>query len=313
MKIKSWFPLVTPLPLTTLPMRLMMKWIHIIRLLFKVEGAQVIGQSPHGSTLLKLRRDCALGRKGSILEIPKDHVIYESVRQFGSWELDEAKFLASALKRSAKNLVGSESRTVLLDIGANSGLVALQAMNLAKTSNSLFLFEPVPQYAQAIKTNLNSFKDVQICNFALSNRNDEAPMYTEASNHGNTSLFEKTVPSIKRVKQTIRLVDTADFFFANLNSYERYVIKCDTQGMDALILSNVPSHVWDKTEAAIIEVTALPEIDVSHVDALLDQIKAFPYKSWQASKGVKIDIAEIRDFWLSKSERHKNLYLRSFS
>lgn len=310
MQIKSWFPLVAPSPFTSFPRRLAMKWLHILRLIVRMEGAQVIGKSQQGSALLKLRRNCALGPKGSVLEIPIDHVIYESVRHFGSWEFDEAKFLASALKRATESKAGKAARVALLDIGANSGLVALQAMNLAKTTNSVFLFEPVPQYAEAIKTNLNSVKDVHICNFALSNRNDEALMYTEASNHGNTSLFEKTVPAINRVKQTIRLVDTAEYFLANLNSYDKYVIKCDTQGMDALILSNVPEAIWAKTEGAIIEVTALPEIDVGHVDSLLDRIKDFNFMSWHESKGAKLDVTEIRDFWLNKSERHKNLYLR---
>ncbi|NDA82673.1 MAG: FkbM family methyltransferase [Actinobacteria bacterium] len=309
MKIKSWFPLVSPLPIATAPLRLLMKWVHIVRLLLRIEGAQVIGESPNGNSRLRLRKDCALGAKGTILEIPKDHVIFESVRQFGSWELDESKFLAAGLTNIAKTQRNTGESTVLLDIGANSGLVALQAINLAKTSNSLFLFEPVPQYAQAIQKNLSGLPRVEICNFALSDRNDDALMYTEAANHGNTSLYENTVPAINRVKQTIRLVDTAEYFRTNLASFDRYVLKCDTQGMDALILSRVPESVWQKVEAAIIEVTALPQIDVDHVNALLNKLSGFQYVSWHAKKREKMDISEIREFWLSKSERHKNLYL----
>ncbi len=307
MKIKSWTPFVSPLPLLSLPSRLLEKWIHIFRLLLRVEGAQVIGKSTTGSALLKLRKSCALGQKGAVVEIPRDHVIFESVRQFARWELDEAKFLAAGLKKVAENQ--NQTKSVLLDIGANSGLVSLQAMNLAGTRNSVFLFEPVPQYAQAIKTNLRAFPEVNICIFALSDRNDEAVMYTEASNHGNTSLFEKTVPAINRVKQTIRLVDTAEYFRTHLESFDKYVLKCDTQGMDALILSKVPDSVWMRTEAAIIEVTALPEVDVSDVDTLLGKIANFEFVSWHANKREKMEMAEIREFWLSKSERHKNLYL----
>ena len=79
--------------------------------------------------------------------------------------------------------------------------------------------------------------------------------------------------------------------------------------MDALILSKVPDSVWMRTEAAIIDVTALPETDVSDVDTLLGKIANFEFVSWHANKSAKMEMAEIRQFWLSKSERHKNLYL----
>lgn len=310
MKIKSWFPLVAPFPLTNLPYRLLMKWIHIFRLVARKEGAAVVGQATNGSSLLKLRRTCALGEKGRVLEIPKDHVIFESVRQFGRWELEEAKFLAAELLKISNQTHGALNRTVLLDIGANSGLVSLQAMNLSKTDNFLYLFEPIPQYAQAIKTNLSLISNVKICNFALSDRNSESWIYTEAANHGNTSIYENTVPSINRVKQSIQLTDTAEFFQSNLANFDNYIIKCDTQGMDALILSRIPESVWQRTQAAIIEVTALPQIVIEDVDALLERIATFSTVTWHANKNEKIKISEIRDFWLSKSERHKNLYLQ---
>jgi len=97
-------------------------------------------------------------------------------------------------------------------------------------------------------------------------------IYTESKNYGNTSLFESAVPEMDRIQQKILLVNTEHFFENNLMSYDRYVIKCDTQGMDTLICSNIPDMVWQKTECAIIEVWALPEINAQHVDSLLEKL-----------------------------------------
>lgn len=61
---------------------------------------------------------------------------------------------------------------VFLDIGANTGLITLQAMNLAKTNQDAILVEPIPRHVDAIRNNVENILEkgkVHIMQFGLSN------------------------------------------------------------------------------------------------------------------------------------------------
>lgn len=89
-----------------------------------------------------------------------------------------------------------------------------------------------------------------------------------------------------------------------------YIIKCDTQGMDAQILSRLPKKVWHNCQAAIIEVWAISEVTKEDVENLLFMCQEFGYVSWQPEFGKRIEFNEVSKFWLSKSGEKKNLFLR---
>jgi FkbM family methyltransferase len=213
-------------------------------------GARLVGHTSGGNSLLKLNKDYALGSKGTDLELPQDQVIYEYIKDKGSWELEDSEFLARGLKRSCWQ---PNTKTALVDIGANTGLVTLQAMNLSNTSNEVFLFGPVPRHASAIKQNLRNLSNVHINHFALGDKNGEAVIFTELTNHGNTSLLNSVVPEIGIISTQIQLVETTEYCNKFFNNFEKFVIKCDTQGMDALILSRFPKRIWENCESAVIE------------------------------------------------------------
>jgi FkbM family methyltransferase len=269
-------------------------------------GARIVGTTPIGNTLLQLNKNYALGPKGTVLELPMDRVIFESVRKWGVWELDESKFLARGLKIACRNT----PKVALLDIGANTGLVTLQAMNLSNTLAEVFLFEPVPRHTSAIKKNLRNLSSIHVNEFGLSDKNGEANIFTQATNHGNTSLLNSVVPEIGMISTQIQLAETTTYCNKFLKNFNRFVIKCDIQGMDALILSRIPDWVWKNCESAIIEVWALDEISKKDVEALLSMCQEFEYVSWQPNnRKVKIGLSEVSEFWLSKSGAYKNLFL----
>ena len=271
-------------------------------------GARTVGVTPSGNTLLKLNKDYALGCKGTVLELPQDLVIYEYVKNYGFWELEESEFLARGLKRACRN---PNTKTAFLDIGANSGLVTLQAMNLSNTANDVFLFEPVPRHALAIKQNLRNLSNIHLHELALSDKNSGAVIFTQATNHGNTSLLNSVVSEIGMITTQIHTVETTEYCNRFLNNFEKYVIKSDTQGMDALILSRLPEWIWKNCEAAVIEVWALAEVSKRDVEGLLSMCQEFEYVSWypNAWKKKRIDLNMVREFWLSKSGRTRNLFL----
>ena len=309
-----------PFPIKTFPERLIIKWRYIVRIIVDpigtrlgFYGARVLGVTPTGSTLLQLNKDYALGCKGTILELPKDHFIYKDVKNKGSWDLMESKFLAQGLRKACQQ---AHSKTALIDIGANTGLITLQAMNLSNTTNEVFLFEPIPRHASAIKQNLRNLSNVHVNEFALSDVNGKAEIFTEATNHVNTSLFKSVVPKTGMVSTQVRLVETTEYCEKFLKSFNSFVIKCDTQGMDALILSRFPEWIWKNCVSAHIEVWSLNETSKKDVDGLLSKCQEFDLVSWRLNAtiggvelGREVELDEVREFWLSKSGSFRNLFL----
>jgi len=202
------------------------------------------------------------------------------------------------------------SNIALLDIGANTGLVTLQVMNLSKIDAEVFLFEPIPRHVAAIEHNLSSVEKVHINQFALSDKNGVAEIFTIPTNHGGSSLLKSAVPSAGSIRTQIELVDTAEYCERFLIKYDRFIIKCDTEGMDACILSLIPNRIWQNTEVAIIEVWALPEIREQDVTNLLAMCRNFKYSSWNPKSKETVTFNEISEYWLSKSGTMRNLYLR---
>jgi hypothetical protein len=146
----------------------MKRWIYIAKNLILISssicgfsGAKNVGIGPSGNNLLQLNKNYPLGHKGTIIELPKDNIIFKYVRLRGTWELEESKFLACGLQKVEE----IKSKVALLDIGANTGLVALQVINISGSNAEIFLFEPVPRHAFAISQNLNNDNFNTILNY----------------------------------------------------------------------------------------------------------------------------------------------------
>jgi hypothetical protein len=105
------------------------------------------------------------------------------------------------------------------------------------------------------------------------------------------------------------LIDTKEVCFDLNERYQMLVIKSDTQGMDALIMSEFPQEIWVKIQCAIMEVWALPEIREDHVRKLLFNLEKTHVAKWERQE-KEINVREIQEFWLSKSGESKNLYLK---
>ena len=118
------------------------------------------------------------------------------------------------------------------------------------------------------------------------------------------------VASKGKIVNEIELRDTAEYCADFLSGFDSYVIKCDTQGMDALILSRIPQRIWENVECAVIEVWALPEINELDVEKLLSMWEGFKYVSWEPNSKKTITLDEINQFWLKKSGKELgNLFL----
>jgi FkbM family methyltransferase len=314
-EIFTYIPFPRLLPLATLHRRTILKWIWIgsnvsrkISALFNLSGAKLVGITVNGAGLMRLNRNYALGSKGSIVEVPLDDLIFNKIRFEGSYDLEESYFLCKGLK--AGSALGG--KVALIDIGANIGLVSLQAMNLARSNADVFCFEPNPENVTTLRNNmqiLSKSVKVNIQNFGLSDKDGVTRIFTEKTNRGNSSVFESVVPERGRTQSDIQLVDTKAYFEKNLTVYTSFIIKSDTQGMDAKILSRIPGLIWQNTICAEIEVWALQEIDSFDVDTLLQMVGKFELKSWSPTGIEKLEVEDIRAFWLGKTGTWRNLYL----
>jgi FkbM family methyltransferase len=276
--------------------------------LLRFTGARESQLTESGMATVVLNRSYPLGAKGSEINLVKDQMIYEFVKLRGKWEIDESKFLASQLRILSS--MENPRKTAMIDIGANTGLVTLQAMNLANTDNDYILIEPSALHVRQLKKNFQYSRfRVQIKEFALSDSDGKAQLFTQESNQGNSSLLEIAVPPSEKTAQEVWLRDTEDFFQEELSQYEKIVIKSDTQGYDALILSKIPASAWSKVQAAVIEVWALPSINKSHVETLMDEFSKFSKVSWNPGFTNHVSSSELANFWLSKTSSSRNLFI----
>ena len=119
------------------------------------------------------------------------------------------------------------------------------------------------------------------------------------------------VPKIGRILTQVELVESTEYCEKFLKNFHSFVIKCDAQGMDALILSRFPEWIWKNCVSVYVEVWALNEISKKDVDGLLFKFKEFDQVSWrpEALGKREVELSEVREFWLSKSGSFRNLFL----
>ncbi len=316
LNLKRFIPIAKPLPIGTFPSRTKSKIMSMISILIarlgsklNLLGAKEVSITAHGNVVLRINYGSAFFKKGVYVEAPRDGTVFKSIRAVGSYAIEESIFIKKALIRVS----GECSEVLLVDIGANIGLVTMQAMYQSRTRNDVLLFEPIPQHVAALRSNLSQISGkVTINQFALSDKDGTTIMYTEMANRGNSSTLKSVIPDGDFTSTQVRLVNTTPVFSALEDAYSRFVIKSDTQGMDAMILSRIPESIWKKTTAAVIEVWALIEINESDVDVLLKKISHFEVLSWSSDLENTITIKEIKEFWLGRTGDWRNLYIQSY-
>lgn len=280
-------------------------------------GAQRLPSRNSAVNLYKLNRTTSLGAKDELVELPKDRIINNYVRQRGSWELDECKFLVSELQ-ALENHMNETGKILFLDIGANAGLISRQVRTLLDRDIEMILIEPIPLHVEVIKFNLSKFlpdSGIQIFQGALSNVDGTSKIYIQKQNRGNTSLFKDAMLGHSSEEIQIDLINMSKFSQRYLSHYSHIVLKSDTQGFEARILSLIPFITWENIRAAVIEVWALPEIDEDEIAKLISIWEKLPHLKFSSSSNPlhSLTLAEIKQFWSSKSGKSLNLRLTSMS
>jgi FkbM family methyltransferase len=280
-------------------------------------GAKRVPSRNPEVALLKLNRTTSLGLRGDLVELPSDGTISNFVRQRGTWELDECQFIASEIHVLESHMEDC-GEILFLDIGANAGLISRQVRTLLDRDIEMILIEPIPLHVEVIRFNLSKFlpnPGIQIFQGALSDKDGTSKIYIQTENRGNTSLFKDAMLGHSSEEIQIDLIDTSNFSQRYLSHYSHIVLKSDTQGFDARILSLIPFSIWENIRAAVIEVWALPDIDENEISKLMSIWEKLPHLKFSTSSSPlhSLTLTEIRQFWGSKSGKSLNLRLTSVS
>jgi FkbM family methyltransferase len=305
-----WMPLVRLNPKKTFLSRLLNKCFWIVTTLFlrlltvlRISGALNLGSDENGLHVLKFNRKTYVADKGDTVFLPQDLVIFEQIRCKGVWEQGVVDFICKEIETSKCE------RVTLLDIGANSGIITRQVIRHAKKIDSAICVEPIPLNCQAINLNLNEYAkhvDIKIFPFALGKGNEMGTTWSEKNNLGNTSLL-KLENSRGIVSKEILVRSTKEFSETYLKGCDSIFLKCDTQGYETVILSEIPKAIWKKIHAGVVEIRSTKVGTSKEVDYILEELTQYERLFWLKSPNELIYIYDIEQFWLSNSGEERDL------
>ena len=311
-RFRYWVPIVRLNPKKTFFPRIFIKIKTILILAInrilcslKIRGGKVVGFSKEGNVYLKFSVDTPIGMKNEKILLPRDYVIFQSIRTRGSWEKELCSFLAQIFNT---RLATNQTATHLLDIGAHSGMIAIQTSRLSKNPFIAFCVEPLPINLEALHENMarqSILTEYKIFPYALGNRNQKVPIYTEKSNYGNTSLYELIGKNTFTTQIDLR--STAEFVENEIPRSASLVLKLDTQGSEIEILSNFPDSLWSQIMGGVIEVRGSSNLNHDKILLLLQKFCVFDKLFFEGNE-KKIELSELERFWLNNSGEERNLY-----
>jgi len=260
-------------------------------------------------TMIKLLRNSFLGKRNSIIYIPSDTAITKNIIRNGFWEKEEVRHLSKAALKA-------DGKINLIDLGAHAGLISLQVLNLVPGISRAILVEPVPLHAKCINLNLLPFNSkIELCNVALAKVAGIKEGFTDLANRGNFTL-EHTAAANKYESIRVETIG-ARKFSQSLSSLEGdLILKSDLQGLDAEVLDEFDSEVWERTIACVIEVWSLPVVNKETVESLVKKLQLH-FSVWEIhlmdfESRIKVSPDELSTRWTDSSGRYTNLFLTKY-
>jgi FkbM family methyltransferase len=307
--IKSSIPLVHLFPLSTLKTRLREKLFHFRRR-HSLLASKEISTDNHGNVLLRFRKDCEAVIKGGLLKVPRDQMIFEYLKNLGCWAKEESDFLVEQINKFEDY---SDLKSVVVDMGANVGLISLQIARKASFVPEFIFVEPIPRHIEALKFNLSSnsqIKVFKICEYALAKNSAKGTMNINHQNLGASYISDGTQNfGSDFTSEAIQIKGIDDFAKECLFGFERIFLKSDLEGFDLEVLGNLSSDYWNKVIAGVIEVIPDRNSDLDALKNVLKQLDSFSTVTWDPSLRIKLSPLEVSDFWLyGESASTRNLF-----
>lgn len=242
--------------------------------------------------------------RGRLVVLQRDNVIFQSVIDTGVWALEEARFLALPVIPNY----------VVLDLGANVGLVTQEVLSITGEDGRVVLVEPLRSNCQAITYNVRS-DQYKVLNVALGVEDSTANFYVRDSNRGNASLLEGCMarPDYVEVEVEVchpRILDTEPLLSAN----DPILLKCDLEGFDAQVLARLSSTIWNRVARACIEVWAHDDVNFRDLEAVCEILRSDFAMSWDVNGLQPVNSIDLNKFWCGKSQEIRELFVtRNYS
>jgi FkbM family methyltransferase len=247
-----------------------------------------------------LTADGPLGPPGSTLLVPADRVLLPAVFAQAAWQPDTIEFMLEKMEEG--------KRYILLDIGANIGLVTRQLLYRTRSIETCLCIEPDEQNFAALSFNLGQFGRVEkrLFNHALGKTGGELEFYRDNENVGNYSLNVDAMRNRPFEVNRVRVVDANKWFRDEVPADGAILWKSDTQGSDEMIVAQTPWTVWNRVHCAIIELWRIAKQSFD-VEAFRARIESFPHRA--IGRKAPVSTEEVMAYLAGTDWEHNDLYL----
>jgi FkbM family methyltransferase len=207
-----------------------------------------------------------------------DGVIQVDTRSYIEWSIHVYGAYDPATVELLKRL--AHPGAVVLDVGANVGIVTLPMARVVGPTGSVHAFEPHPAVRSRLKRNvaLNNLSNVTICGDAIGSAPGRATLYGNVT--GNDGAGSLAPAPTLRETFTVE-VRTLDSYTANLAKVD--LIKIDVEGADYGVLEGARATIERWHPAIYIEVCEEPFLARFNVTPamVLSFFKDAGYEVWR--------------------------------
>lgn len=239
---------------------------------------------------------------GATVELPIDEVIAPDVLDRGRWQTDVLElFKAHAPAQPC----------VLLDIGANVGLMTRQLVHALPQIVAAACFEPHPASFKYLQRNLSHLPQCHPVQAAVGMAGGDLVFYQDLRNAGNYSLNPDAMRGQRYTTTRVRGVaaDEAELL-APFEPSQRtlpIVWKSDTQGFDERIVTSLSDAFWAQVHCGVMEVSRIdrPQFDRNRLGAILER---FAVRCFADDPQRIVPVEEVLEFSQGMDNRHRDVF-----
>lgn len=239
---------------------------------------------------------------GEAIEMPLDDVISPYVMRHAAWQEAELKFLRDHAPAGA---------CVLVDLGANVGLVTRQLMHALPQITHAVCFEPHPLNHLMLSRNLAHLPAAHCIRAALGPQAGSLKFYEDLANAGNYSLAEDSVRGRPHRTSTVScLAASEEALLSALPPSARtlpVLYKSDIQGLDEIVATALPASFWGRVHAGVMELSRIerPAFDPR---ALTTMLAKFPVLRFGTRPEQNLRMEDVLAHCQGTDGRHEDLY-----
>ncbi len=239
---------------------------------------------------------------GGVIELPVDDVIAPFVLDHGQWQTEELEFFAAHLP---------DGPSVLIDVGANVGLISRQLLHRLPRIAAAVCFEPHPENFRYLQRNLAHLPQCHPVQAAIGTEEGGLLFYEEIRNTGNYSLNLDAMRGKEYRTSSVTCIPASeDRILASLPELQRtlpMIWKSDTQGFDEIIVTTLPDSFWSRVHCGVMEISRIerPTFDRARLGTIL---MAYQVRQFGDDPTRNASVDEILDFSDGRDYQHRDLF-----